>query len=608
VTPAIFEGWSHRYVVNNSNFGDYANYTLGTPLTNVTGEGTPCSTGLYIDTTLARNSSISNFRCVPDVVFDAFGTVVGQGGSFSLSGGNYFYLYGKNQDGSVKSISGSDLLTSAAAVKLGGSNNGFDQTNSISFELNTENDVAVLEMTYYVYDADGNYVGVEREKLSFPSKDVTGGYTMSFAITYSLSADGVYTAANTASVTCPAGTLSATVNSGSGVVGLDGIPDITLEPGSSKNFPVYFRTSSGSITTSPIVLYTGSAEDPEFVADLDEAIERSFLGYQSEDSKCTDPVLPEDCPDVIEPGDDWQSCTDYETNLVVGATMGTQAQMDAVYGTGPIEFGGGIRLVSKLSYNPAQGTDPYDLPTYDTVEFASLEEGIFDTDLPCAGPVLGLRPQEGLSNGRLTIFSAAEMASFQYQGDYTDTTADPPRKLVNDTVTGGYRALLHCPAYTGSTKIIELTVPVKVYGSGLMVGTYWFLAWDRTAKQITLSQSDGTTKVIAYDGGPLIDLTVDASVYIACEPIPDSGGFYQRTDDVSATITVNGIASVVSSVTVSGLLVNEQWLGHYSGVANGTILGAAVRVLAITKDSGPEFDAIVTGIKRSFPIYELPTN
>jgi hypothetical protein len=585
-TDGLFPGFSYLDA-RESAAGELGTILLNGVISDPGTEEGPCAPFELWGTALFTQTSF-NKQFIPNSIIPDMGAFIDNGEIKTQSGSVAFYLYGKDAQGTPKSFNQYQLIT--VGMNLWRDDTLTDFTEDVTCTANIYNDAdkAYLEVnggTPIVINAD--------------SKDITGFYSLNWDTSASLSIDGDPFVTANLTVTALGTTASAERSGVSAGFGWKADAKARLPRWQDKNYTRYF-TYGTTLAASPKMIYVGDPTQMDIDA-FEKAANRSIQGYTAPED-CVPWVRPAECPDCSVPSDCFPECEAYKSQLVNGATMGTEAELEAIYGTGPLDFDG-IRFISKSGYNPAQGDDPAILPTYDTVEFASLAESGPGTDGPCVSDMYGLRPQEGNSIARLTIFSAAQMAAHQYQGDYTDTTADPPRKLVNDTVAGGYSALLHCPADTGSTKIIELGVPIKVYNGNLQAGTLWNLAWDRTAKQITITQGDGTNQVVAYDGGPLIDLSVQASVNVVCEEIPDSGGYLKRTDDFAAGFVVNGTSVSVASITESGLLVYGQWLGHYSNINSGTILGADVRVLAISKEGGPRYDAIKEAVKRSFATY-----
>ena len=539
-----------------------------------------------------RTQTGSNLQYIPNDVKARLGTDVLKGEKVEFSGAASFYLYGRDSSGTPVSYpSGTYVLMT---VSMGAWK---DTVLNVSVEDAT--------ITAQVYNENGKaYLKINNGteqivEINSNSIDVTGLYRVGWASSLELLGDGTPVTETSLTVNALGSGASAQLTGGA-IGGWKADTKVRLGRRQDKNYARYF-SYGGSAAQVPSVLYVGDGSSIDIDA-FEEAINQSQQEYVTPVDCVESWTRPTGCADCAKPADCFPDCNAYIDNLVTGATMGTQAEMDAIYGTDAIEFGQGIRFINKNGYNPSQGTDPAALPSYNTGEWATLISG-GDYDVPCADNIVALRPGSGFDNQRLSIFSGAEMAAVQYQGPYTDAATSPPRALLNETVTGTYRALIHVPADTGSVQLLYLSVPFKrVDGAIGNKFDTWTMAWDRTAKTVTLSQGvQVASVVIPYDGGPLIDIQIDASLIAKIEDI--GGGLFQNSDRSTATGFVNGTAFSLDVTLTPAAVIYEEYLGHFSNANHGTILDNTVRVLAITKTNDAAFEAVATGIKRTFPTY-----
>jgi hypothetical protein len=314
---------------------------------------------------------------------------------------------------------------------------------------------------------------------------------------------------------------------------------------------------------------------------------------------------PEPDPETDIPPDDDQfpecqphDCDAYKIALFEGMTLGTIAEMESLYSytTTPLEIGN-IRFIT--NYDTATKQWPSVIGGYDWIDFRA---GNNIVDYPCTGDIKVLSFPSAISAYAGTAMSQATANSLEHSGPLSDG-AGARSLLGTKEATVSYRAAIYAPENSGSFIAMSLGIPYYVNGANTRFSFACTLTWDRIAKTLTLDIS-GVTKVVTYDGGPVIDINVIGT--IRSTYTPPGAGFGNTTNFGSCGISIAGGGGATVEVSQSSDVIFDYYEGNHSASPCEFLAEAQVLAIASGIDAST-VDSIIENAKRAMQSYTPPT-
>lgn len=315
---------------------------------------------------------------------------------------------------------------------------------------------------------------------------------------------------------------------------------------------------------------------------------------------------PEPDPETDIPPDDDQfpecqphDCDAYQIALFEGMTLGTLAEMGTLYSytTTPLEIGN-IRFVA--DYDTATKQWPSVIGGYDFIDFRS---GNNIVDYPCTNDIKVLNFPDALSIYSGTAMSQATANSLEHSGPISDG-AGARSLLGTKEATISYRAAIYAAEDTGAFKAVNLVVPYYANGSNTTFSFSCNVDWDRTAKTLTISISGYETKVVPYDGGPVIDVNVTAT--IRSTYTPPGGGFGNVANFGSCSVSLAGGGGATVEANQGGDVIFDYFEGNLTSNPCEILSDSSVLAIASGIDAST-VDSIIENAKRAMQSYTPPT-
>ena len=314
---------------------------------------------------------------------------------------------------------------------------------------------------------------------------------------------------------------------------------------------------------------------------------------------------PEPDPETEIPPDNDQfpecqphDCDAYKIALFEGMTLGTLAEMEALYSytTTPLEIGS-VRFIT--NYDTATKQWPSVIGGYDWIDFRA---GNSIVDYPCTGDIKVLSFPAAISVYAGTAMTQATANSLEHSGPISDGAG--ARSLLGDKeATVSYRAAIYAAEDTGSFNAMSLAIPYYVNSQNTGFQFSCNVLWDKTAGTLTLEIA-GNQKVVQYDGGSVIDINVIGT--IRSTYTPPSGGFGNVTNSGSCSVTLPGGGGTKIEVGQSIDVIFDYFEGNYSSSPCEFLADTQVLAIASGIDSAA-VDSIIENAKRAMQSYTPPT-
>ena len=569
--------------------------------------------GLYVARNLTEGgpaSSIQTMLYEQSALIEPTPTPVGVGERIDVSGSYYLYFDGRDPDGTVREIDGWTMFASNVAAHLNETVQFLVVTSTGTFEIDNTGGNAIMRLSYYDYD-QATWLELF---LDLGTPDMTGGYLIEYTNSWVMEGTKPHVE-NWAKVTTPSGaSLEMPFQSGGPFYPNSDYDSIRPQRDTDKSYTRFF-TSSANALKSPRLLYAADGSDPVFLEQVKNALERSKTGnYVSTDPDCLaveNWVKPEGCPDCVRPtypNKCVHDCDGYKASLSDGITMGTLAELDALYSfsEGPAaDIGGGVRYIDKTHWSSTDGTQG--LPTIASTYFVPIAIGTVPAEAPCASDLLSLKGISGGSNFRLTCATAADYEAVEHPGPVSDNYT--LRDHLNASTSKAVRALVNPIGDQGAFHFFTLSIPT-LSGSGARGGynPNWTIWFDRTAGTIRIEVQETyipntATQTIPWDGSPVIDINLEFSLAVSFTY--QTSPYISRLDTaITTTGTINGTA--ITALSPTHRIDNrfyQEFMGNHPYNHMGlfeTSNNDQFNLLAISTNPS-DLDDIKVGLERSFP-------